>query len=101
MRRKRKSKKEVLQARREIQRRASEGLLVVPAAVKELRDALDMTQAEFARTFRMTRQQVILIETGKANPTFETLTRIMRPFGLTLGVIPIVRGDDDDDATVS
>lgn len=98
MRRKRKSKEEVLQGRHEIQRRASKGRLAFPTAVKDLRDALDMTQAEFALIFGMTRQQVILIESGNANPTFETLARIARPFGLTLGLVPMIgSGDDEDD----
>ena len=88
MRRIRKTKEEVLAARRDIQRRAAEGRLVFPSAIREMRDALDLTQEEFARTFRMTRQQVVAIESGKANPTVETLRRIMRPFRLTLGIVP-------------
>lgn len=89
MRRTRRSKDEVLAARRAIQQRASEGRLVFPAAIRDMREALDLTQDEFARAFSMTRQQVVALESGKANPTVETLRRIMRPFRLTLGVVPI------------
>lgn len=89
MRRTRKSKEEVLAARREIQHRAAEGRLVFPAAIRDIREALDLTQDEFARAFGMTRQQVVSLESGKANPTVETLRRIVRPFRLTLGVVPV------------
>ena len=98
MRRARKSKDEVLAARREIQRLAAEGRLVFPDAIYRIRDALDMTQAEFAQAFGLTRQQVVALEAGKANPTVETLKRIMRPFRLTLGIVP---APDDPEAESS
>ena len=84
----------MLAARRGIQQRAAEGRLVFPAAIRDMREALDLTQEEFARAFGMTRQQVVALESGKANPTVDTLTRIMRPFRLTLGVVPIPEDAD-------
>jgi len=89
MRRIRKTKEEVLAARRDIQQRAAEGRLALPSAIREIRNALDMTQDEFARAFQLTRQQVVTIESGKSNPTIDTLRRIVRPFRLTLGVVPM------------
>lgn len=94
MRRTRRSKDEVLAARRAVQQKAAEGRLVFPAAIRDIREALDLTQEEFARAFGMTRQQVVALESGKANPTVETLSRIMRPFRLTLGVVPIPEETD-------
>lgn len=88
MRRARKSKEEVLAARQEVQRKAAEGRLVLPAAIREIREALDLTQEEFGQAFGLTRQQVVALESGKANPTVETLRRIVRPFRLTLGIVP-------------
>lgn len=88
MRRKRKTRDEVLKGRHEIQSRAAAGQLVFPAALREIRVALDLTQEEFAKAFRLTRQQVVAMESGKANPTIDTLERIIRPFRLTVGLVP-------------
>jgi transcriptional regulator with XRE-family HTH domain len=95
VRRKRKTREEVLQARHEIQRRAAAGQLVFPSAIREIRIALDLTQEEFAKAFRLTRQQVVALESGNANPTIDTLERIMRPFRLTIGLVPKTTDDVD------
>lgn len=42
----------------------------------------------------MTRQQVVALEGGKANPTVDTLRRIVRPFRLTLGLVPAPDSSD-------
>ncbi|WP_419899181.1 helix-turn-helix domain-containing protein [Roseomonas sp. USHLN139] len=56
-------------------------------AVRRMRQALGMTQARFAQTFRLTRRLVVELEAGRANPTAETLARIGRPFGYQLGFV--------------
>jgi len=68
--------------------KAAAGTLRLPFAVKELRQALGMTQAMFADKFGLTRAQLVHIEKGVANPTLETLSKIGRPFGFVLGFVP-------------
>lgn len=79
--------------RENIFRKAAAGELDFPNAVRELRQSLGMTQAVFAERFGLTRIQVIALETGKANPTLETLEKIGRPFGLQVGFVPIQRSN--------
>lgn len=56
-------------------------------AVKRMRQALGMTQARFAQTFKLTRRLVVALEAGKANPTAETLAKIGKPFGYQVGFV--------------
>lgn len=46
-----------------------------------------MTQAVFAEKFGLNRIQVIALEKGRANPTLETLEKIGRVFGFTVGFV--------------
>lgn len=87
-RRTRKTREERRAARLALIERAERGDLVLPEAIRDIRLALDMTQTEFAEAFRLTRRQVSELENGRANATAETMTRIARPFGLTLGFVP-------------
>jgi transcriptional regulator with XRE-family HTH domain len=57
------------------------------ASIRQMRQALGLTQAQFASTFKLTRRQVAGFETGTANPTVDTLARIGRPFGFEVGYI--------------
>lgn len=82
------SRDEKLGRREDIARRAGQGGLPLPQAVRDIRAALGMTQAEFAEKFGLTRQQLIDIEKGRANPTHDTLARIGRPFGFVVGFVP-------------
>ncbi|MBX6370487.1 MAG: helix-turn-helix transcriptional regulator [Rhodospirillales bacterium] len=75
-------------ARREIFDSASRGELGWSEAVRRMRLSLGKSQGEFGRLFGLTRRQVQEIETGKANPTIETLARLGKPFGLAVGFIP-------------
>lgn len=80
--------KEVTSARRhKLHQRACEGELVLPTAIREMRTAIDMTQAEFAYHFGLTRKQVVEFESGNGNPTLKTLTKICRPFGFQVGFV--------------
>lgn len=54
----------------------------------EIRKSLGLTQEQFAAITGNTKRQVLEIETGKANPTVETLERIAQLFGFTLGFVP-------------
>lgn len=55
--------------------------------VRRMRQALGMTQAQFAETFRLTRRMVVEMEAGRANPTAGTLARLGRMFGFRVGFI--------------
>ncbi|MEV5058009.1 helix-turn-helix transcriptional regulator [Agrobacterium radiobacter] len=82
------TKQEILENRRTLAERARTGDLRLPEAVVEIRRGLGLTQDEFAKTLSLTRRQVAEIEAGTANPTLETLAKIGRLFGFTVGFIP-------------
>ncbi|NTD89522.1 helix-turn-helix transcriptional regulator [Agrobacterium tumefaciens] len=82
------TKEEILENRRTLAERARTGDLRLPEAVVEIRRGLGLTQGEFAKTLSLTRRQVAEIEAGTANPTLETLGKIGRLFGFTVGFIP-------------
>jgi DNA-binding XRE family transcriptional regulator len=82
------TKEEILENRRTLAERARTGDLRLPEAVVEIRRGLGLTQDEFAKTLSLTRRQVAEIEAGTANPTLETLVKIGRLFGFTVGFIP-------------
>ncbi len=56
-------------------------------SIRDMRQALGLTQEQFARAFKLTKRQVAGFEAGTANPTVETLARIGRPFGFEVGYI--------------
>lgn len=72
---------------RALSQRMAHGGLPAPEAIRAIRHALDMTQVEFAKAYRLTRQQVIDLEAGRGNPRHETLLRIAEPFGFTVGFV--------------
>lgn len=82
------SREEKRARRSEVTRKAFRGELRLPGAIREMREAIGLTQAEFAHYFRLTRQQVIALENGRANPTVETLEKICRVYGFRVGFVP-------------
>lgn len=82
------TKEEIFEHRRLLAERARHGALRLPGAVAEIRRSFGMTQEEFAKILGFTRRQVAEIENGKANPTLETLERIGRLFGFSVGLVP-------------
>jgi len=81
-------KNEVLSNRIMLAERASKADLRLPLAVAEIRKGFGLTQEEFAKLLSLTRRQIAEIETGKANPTLETLEKIGRLFGFVVGFVP-------------
>lgn len=81
------TKEEILENRRTLAERARNGDLRLPEAVVEIRKGFGMTQEEFAKTLSLTRRQVAEIEAGAGNPTLETLEKIGRLFGFTVGFV--------------
>ena len=82
------TKDEIYELRRALAERAHHGALRFPEAVSEIRKSVGMTQESFARIVGLTRRQVAEIEAGGANPTVETLEKIGRLFGFTVGFVP-------------
>jgi len=82
---------EIRQRRARLADRARAGDLRLPGAIRDMRTALGLSQDVFARMLKLTRRQLAEIERGKANPTAETLERIGRVFGFTLGFVPAER----------
>jgi len=83
------TREETMEARRLLAERAASGELRLPEAVTALRHTLGMTQEQFGKAFRLTRRQVSDLETGVGNPTVDTLGRIAKPFGFTVGFVPL------------
>jgi putative transcriptional regulator len=82
------SKSEVLSNRVTLADRARKADLRLPNAVADIRKGFGLTQQEFADLLSLTRRQIAEIETGKANPTLETLEKIGRLFGFVVGFVP-------------
>lgn len=81
------TKNEIRARRYELHRRACDGELMLPEAVREMREAIGFTQEKFAKHFGLTRKQVIELERGKGNPTLETLMKVAKPFGFLVGFV--------------
>ena len=64
------------------------GHLDVGQAVAAMRKISRLTQAEFAAHRGISVQALRLIESGKGNPTVETLDKIASVFGLQVGFVP-------------
>lgn len=90
------TREEKLNRRLDIAARAASGDLRLPGAIREMREALGLTQAAFGEKFGLTRIQVLNLEKGTANPTRETLERIGRPFGFVLGFVSRPLQDDGE-----
>ena len=73
---------EIRALRRQLQLDVDAGGLIVPVAVRRMRQAMAMTQGAFAKTFGLTIRQVWELEAGVANPTAATLERLAKPFGV-------------------
>jgi DNA-binding XRE family transcriptional regulator len=82
------TKEQILENRRTLAERARTGDLRLPEAVADIRKGFGMTQEEFAKTLALTRRQVAEIEAGAANPTLETMEKIGKLFGFSVGFVP-------------
>lgn len=82
------SRDEIRDLRKQLSARAVAADLRLPDAVLDMRKSLGLTQEKFADITGITKRQVAEIETGKGNPTLETLDKIGKLFGFSLGFIP-------------
>jgi transcriptional regulator with XRE-family HTH domain len=72
--------------------------LAIAGAIKERREALQMTQTELARRCRVPQPEISRIESGRFNPTIETVSAIAHELGMELTLRPRRRSDSSDDS---
>lgn len=84
------SRDALIEVRHLIREDAEAGRLAWPDGIRRMRKALGMTQAEFAKRFKLTVRQVSELELGSSNPTVKTLSRIAVIFGLQVGLVPVM-----------
>lgn len=66
----------------------SDGAISIGEATKMMRKIVGLTQKEYAEKILKIYPRVLIdIENGRGNPTLETLKKIARPFGLTVGFV--------------
>lgn len=63
-------------------------------AVRLLRTGMRLTVPEYARLTGVAARTIHAIEAGNANPALATADKLLAPFGLRLGVVPI-QGERD------
>lgn len=72
--------------RAELYERAARGDLGLVEAVRMMRKIASKTQAAYAAMVGVSPRVLMDFERGAGNPTLETLEKLLRPFGLELGV---------------
>lgn len=77
---------------REIHGALTEGTISMGQAVSRLRQEITgLSQARFAKLCRISERSLLQLEQDAGNPTVKTLNKVMRPFGLTVGIVAIRR----------
>jgi DNA-binding XRE family transcriptional regulator len=61
-------------------------------AVRQLRTGLRLTVPEYARLTGVAVRTIHAVEAGTANPAIETADKLLKPFGLKVGVVAIPTG---------
>ena len=65
-----------------------EGKLTLGQATRRMRKIVGLTQVEYAgKVLKIYPRVLMEIEKDRGNPTLETLEKIARPFGLTVGFV--------------
>ena len=64
------------------------GEMTLGEFVKGIRDLNRMTQAQFAKFTKLSRQTIINIEQDKGNYSLNTINRVLKMGGLKLGIAP-------------
>jgi len=64
------------------------GEMTLGEFVKGIRDLNGMTQAQFAKFTKLSRQTIINIEQDKGNYSLNTINRVLKMGGLKLGIAP-------------
>lgn len=74
------------QLRQELYALAEQGQLGVADAVRMMRKIADESQAEYAKLVGVSPRVLIDFERGVGNPTWRSIAKMLRPFGLELSV---------------
>jgi predicted transcriptional regulator len=64
----------------------SDTRLLIASALKERREELNLTQTELARLCQVPQPEISRIESGRFNPTIETVSAIADKMGLELSL---------------
>ncbi len=77
---------------REIHEALNQGSLTLGQAVSRLRqEVTGLSQAKFAKLCKLSERSLLQLEQDAGNPTIKSLNKVMRPFGLTVGIVAINR----------
>lgn len=77
---------------REIHGALSDGTISLGQAVSRLRQEITgLSQARFAKLCKISERSLLQLEQDAGNPTVKTLNKVLRPFGLTVGIVAIRR----------
>ncbi len=76
-------------ARDELYQLVEEGKLTLAKASKLIRIIYQLNQSQYAKKIGVSVETVIKIESGQANPTLETVKKILRPMKLQLIIAKI------------
>lgn len=84
--RKKKMPEEIRKEKEALYSDIDQGLLTIGQATRRMRKIVGMTQTEYAEKILKIYPRVLMeIERDRGNPTLETLEKIAKPFGLTVG----------------
>jgi transcriptional regulator with XRE-family HTH domain len=77
---------------REIHAALADGSISMGQAVLRLRlEITGMSQAKFAKMCKISERSLLQLEQDAGNPTVKSLNKVMRPFGLTVGIVALRR----------
>ena len=75
-------------AKQQLRQDIENGELTIGEAVRRMRKITGLNQVDYARRIIGLSPRILAeIERGEANPTLQTLEKIARPFGYTIGFI--------------
>jgi transcriptional regulator with XRE-family HTH domain len=78
---------------REIHAALSAGTITLGQAITRLRlEITGLSQARFAKMCKISERSLLQLEQDAGNPTVKSLNKVMRPFGLAVGIVAINRG---------
>ncbi len=60
--------------------------LPLSSSIRHARTSMRMTVDDLARFAKVSRRAILDIESGRGNPTMSTATKVLKVFGLELGV---------------
>jgi transcriptional regulator with XRE-family HTH domain len=78
---------------REIHAALGDGTLTLGQTISRLRlEITGLSQAKFAKMCKISERSLLQLEQDAGNPTVKSLNKVMRPFGLTVGIVALNRG---------